>query len=79
MGGMLSVAWQFDGDNLAVHAQELAELAGCAWGPTFLPLTKNNPQPNAALPEVWADRRRLSRARNRQFQSAVADLSSGYC
>ncbi len=73
MGGMLSGRLAFDGDTFAVHAAELAELADAPWGHFPAP-DQNNPQPNAALPEVWADADGFA-ARIDQFQSAVADLS----
>ncbi len=73
MGGMLSGRLAFDGDTFAVHAAELAELADAPWD-YFPTPDQNNPQPNAALPEVWSDADGFA-ARIDQFQAAVADLS----
>ncbi len=73
MGGMLSGRLAFDGEAFAVHATELGELADAPWGHFPAP-DLNNPQPNAALPEIWSDADGFA-ARIDQFQAAVADLS----
>ena len=73
MGGMLSGRLAFDGEAFAGHAQQLSLLAEAPWG-HFPEPDPDNPQPNAALPAVWADAEGFAE-RIDQYQNAVADLN----
>lgn len=72
MGGMLAGRLAFEGEAFAGHATQLAELADTPWK-HFPEPDQNNPQPNAALPEVWSEADGFAE-RIGQYQAAVTDL-----
>lgn len=73
MGGMLSGRLAFDGEAFASHANQLSGLADAPWN-YFPEPDQSNPQPNAALLEVWSDADGFAE-RISQYQTAVADLN----